>query len=235
MSDKPHKFNFDTNPPVQVSQYDNAIRRFVPGYDAIFEMALAYLRVSLAEQSRLLIVGAGSGKELVTFGSAMPGWSLTGVDPSADMLATAREKVNALGISNQITLHQGFVVDLAISAKFAATCCILVMHFLPDNGAKLDLLTSIAERLETGAPLLLVDVYGGPDFVKEWGSTWILHGQQMGLPLEQLQQLEKAQLNFHSITEARTLELLAEAGFGQARRFYTALNYGGWIAIRESN
>jgi tRNA (cmo5U34)-methyltransferase len=233
MNDKPTGVNFDATPPLQVVEYDNMVSKFVPGYEAIFQISLAYLRTVLDPKAQLLIVGAGSGKELVTFGQALPGWSLTGVDPSAHMLAIARQKINQYNLSEQVTLHQGVVESLPVSGRFDAATCILVMHFLADDGAKLALLSSIASRLKPGSPLILVDIYGGPDFVKEFGPTWIWHAHQMGLPLEVMQKLEKAHADFHPISESRTLELFEQAGFENIRRFYSALVYSGWIVTAK--
>lgn len=235
MSDKPEGINFDTTPPLQVVQYDNLVSKFVPGYEAIFQMALAHLRSTIPAKAQVLVVGAGSGKELVTFGQAVPGWSLTGVDPSAHMLTIARQKIAELNLTEQVNLRQGLVEDLPASREFDAATCILVMHFLPDNGAKLALLSNIAARLKPGAPLLLVDIYGGPDFVKEFGPSWIRHGQQMGIPLEQIQNLEKSHADFHPISETRTVELLEQAGFERVKRFYTALVYSGWIGLTKAS
>ncbi len=232
MSEKPETVNFDTAPPLQVVQYDNLISKFVPGYSAIFQIALAHLQTVLPDEAHILVVGAGSGKELLTFAEAMPNWSLTGVDPSAHMLALARQKIADSNLAQQIRLHQGFVTDLDETNLFDAATSILVMHFLPDDGTKLNFLSSIAARIKPGAPLILLDIYGGPEFVKDFGPTWIQHGHLMGLPLEMLQKLEQGHANFHPITETRTLELLEQTGFGNVRRFYVALVYGGWIATK---
>jgi len=233
MSENPKLINFDTAPPIQVVQYDDMIRKFVPGYDAIFQLALAHFQVVLASTpASLLIVGAGSGKELITFGQADPTWTLTGVDPSAHMLSIARQKIAQYNLAERVTLHQGFVEELLATTEFDAATCILVMHFLPDNGAKLALLSNIAARLKVGAPLVLVDIFGGRSFVKELEPTWIRHGEQMGLAVEAMQKLGRAQDEFYPIQEERTLELFKQAGFANPTRFYTALFYGGWIVTK---
>lgn len=234
MSNKPEAINFDTAPPLQVAQYDDIISKFVPGYGSIFQLALAYFRAKLPPRASLLIVGAGTGKELVNFGQAVPGWSLTGVDPSAHMLELARLKVAQHNLAEQVTLHRGIVEELPTTRRFDAATCILVMHFLPDDGTKLAVLSSIASRLKPGAPLVLVDIYGGRTFVKQFGSTWIVHGEQMGIPKEAMEKMEKVHDEIYPISEARTLELFEQAGFMNAQRFYTALIYSGWIVIRES-
>lgn len=50
--------------------YEVAARSFVPGYESIFNMAVALLDASVSEQAHLLIVAAGGGMELITFGQA---------------------------------------------------------------------------------------------------------------------------------------------------------------------
>ena len=233
MSEKSELINFDTAPPLQVVQYDDMVSKFVPGYEAIFQLALAHLQVALASNpATLLIAGAGSGKELITFGQAVPDWMLTGVDPSAHMLALARQKIARYNLTERVTLHQGFIEELPATTQFDAATCILVMHFLPDDGAKLALLSNIAARLKVGAPFMLVDIFGGRSFVKELEPIWIRHGEQMGLTLEAMQKLGKAQDEFYPILEERTLELFKQVGFENPRRFYTALFYGGWIVTK---
>lgn len=236
MSDKPDKakIDFDAAPPMQVTQYDNMIGRFVPGYEVIFQLALAHFRTKLASNARLLVVGAGSGKELVTFGQAEPGWTLTGVDPSAHMLAIAREKLDRYDLAGRVTLQPGLVEHLPATAQFEAATCILVMHFLPDDGAKLALLTSIATRLKGGASFILVDGVGTPEQIKASNAVWVQHAAQMGLSSAAMQNLVKVQDELHTVTESRSQQLLAQAGFENISRFYSALFYSGWWATRRA-
>ena len=232
MSDTPARVDFDVAPPMEVTRYDDTISRFVPGYDAIYQMALAYLRTTIAADARVLVVGAGSGKELVTFSTAMPGWLLTGVDPSAHMLAVARAKLAQSELAERVTLRQGVTDDLPHDALFDAATCILVMHFLPDDGAKLALLSSIAAHLKSGAPLLLVDGCDEADFSEGFDAAWVAHAAQMGLSGAPMERLEKTQATLHKISEARSRDLFVSAGFASAQRFYSAFFYNGWIATK---
>lgn len=73
--------DFDTNLPIPASEYDRMAQMSIPGYEAIHQMVLAFLRFKLPEIANLLIVGAGSGMELVTFGRGNSQWQLLGLDP----------------------------------------------------------------------------------------------------------------------------------------------------------
>ena len=73
------------------------------------------------------------------------------------MIAQARKKLQEY---KNVTLIEGLVSDLNQSQKFGAATLLLVLHFMEDDGTKLNLLKSIAERLENNAPLVLLDITG---------------------------------------------------------------------------
>ena len=145
--------DFDSNPPVATSEYDQLAQMALPGYDAMHTMALSFLRSHLPEKADLLIVGAGSGMELVKFGKGNPQWQMLGVDPSSNMLAIAQQKIAQHGLSERVKLFQGYTHSLHATPVYDAATCILVMHFVPDDGSKLALLQSIAQRLKSSALL----------------------------------------------------------------------------------
>ncbi len=228
--------DFDTNPPVATSEYDNMARMSIPGYDDLHTMVLSFLRSQLSEKANLLIVGAGSGMELVTFSKANSEWQLLGVDPSVNMLALAQQKIEQQGLSERVELFQGYTHDLPATFLHDAATCILVMHFIPDDGSKLALLQSISQRLKSSATFILVDMFGekGTENYEQLACVWKLYGQEMGMSSEMIEKREKArQEGIYPIPEPRVLELLQQAGFGNIMRFYTGLCFGGWIATKN--
>ncbi len=75
--------------------YEDLAHRVIPGYRTLFSMVAALADPVLPRGGRLLVVGAGTGIELATFRRARPDLHLTGVDPSAQMLALARQRLAA--------------------------------------------------------------------------------------------------------------------------------------------
>ncbi|HNW91649.1 MAG TPA: class I SAM-dependent methyltransferase [bacterium] len=224
--------DFDQQPPVQVTRYDTSIRDFCGAYEALFALAHCCLRAGLPDRARILIVGAGTGMELLTFAPANPGWSFCGVDPSADMLALARTKLAAAQLTNAIDLQQCRVADLAPATLFDAATCILVMHFLPDDGAKLGLLTDIRRRLQPDAPLILIDGVGEPGsaefaaLLAAWQHYPQLHGVPVATVATAFTEVILNMVRF--VPESRIRELLHAAGFDRISRFATSFLYGGW-------
>ena len=229
MADK--NFNFDD---IEYGKrYETVARQAIFGYEQLFPMIMGYLAAGVGDKANVLVVGAGTGMELVTFGTHQPAWSMTGVDPSEQMIGIARHNVQNHGLAERVTLVQGYVDALPLDAPFDAATLILVMQFLPDDGSKLALLQSIAKRLKQGAKLELVDTHGDPSSI-EFAQTlaaWKPYLKVMGMAPEVIPALlENGLKSLFPITEARTQALLQEAGFTKITHFYSAHLYGGWIA-----
>ena len=226
-------FDFDANPNLPITDYDIAVRQSIPGYDALLSMVTALCQLELTDTAHILVVGAGGGNEIGALGQAHPTWQFTGVDPSEKMLAVAQSKVESLNLGERVTLHNGFVQELPLH-QFSAATSLLVMHFLPDDGSKLDYLQAIASRLQSGSPFLLVDFQGDrqSELFKRLVNGWQQRARTAGMEPQRLTELVNNMLpHLHCIPEERTLELLAQAKFKNVTRFYTAFIFTGWLAF----
>jgi tRNA (cmo5U34)-methyltransferase len=224
------------NSALLAAEYEVAVRRFVPGYEAIFSMAQAFFELSLPERAEVLIVGAGGGMELVAFGQSPPHWRFVGVDPSEKMVEAAQAKMGRHGLTERVELIQGYVQDLPETKMFDGATCILVMHFLPDDGAKRDLLKNIAARLKPQARFILVDGCEDVDSdrFKLFFRAFLRRAERMGATAEQIEHASQNTSEFlHLISEERVLELLQEASFGDVYKFYTGLWFRGWLMTRQ--
>ncbi len=218
------------------ANYEKVVRLFIPGYEATFDMARVFLELSLPEQAEVLVVGARGGKELITFGAARTGWRFVGVDPSAQMIEAAGEKVKQHGLSERVELVQGLAHELRADKLFVAATCILVMHFVPDDGAKLDLLKQIPRRLKPHAKLVLVDGCEdvGLEQFKLFFEAYRQHAELAGATAEYLE-LAVKNINeyLHVVPQERLRAFLREAGFSGVFKFYTALWFRGWFISKD--
>lgn len=229
--------HFDSNPPVATNEYDTMIQMALPGYEVMHNMALSVLRANIPEKANLLIVGAGSGMELVKFSQGNSQWQMLGVDPSSNMLSIAQNKIDEHGLSERIKLFAGYTHDLNTTSLYDAATCILVMHFLPDDGSKLALLKNISQHLKSSATFILVDIFGEKetDEFEKMISIIKVYWEQMGMnPEKRMEGLETIKKGVVPISEMRVVELLQQAGFGNILRFYTGLWVGGWVATKNS-
>ncbi len=237
MNKKLRNGNFDESPPVDVEEYDKAIRAFCGAYEEIFKLSYCCLKASLPRRAKILVVGAGTGMEITEFGPLNPGWSFHGVDPSTNMLSLAEKKISERNVGNKVRLVRGYVDDLEDREAFDGATCILVMHFLKDENAKLGLLKSISRRLKPGAPLVLVDGCGKPGSPAFKGnlSAWKQYPIAKGLQAEYVEKsFRKTILKMVKfVPESRILALLKKAGFRNVFKFYTGFLYSGWTAYKR--
>ncbi|MGE5545458.1 MAG: class I SAM-dependent methyltransferase [Solirubrobacterales bacterium] len=218
--------------------YDNRMRAAIPGYEALHQLACGMVAEETGGQGRVLVVGAGTGAECVALAEACPGVSVVGADPAEDMLEMARHKIEAHGLAARIHLHPTYVADLPRMAPFDAATLLLVMHFLPDDGAKQALLSDIAARLNPGAPLILADLFG-PAWEDPWQAElrafWGHLQRAAGIPAEDVAKgFTRVDKSIHPVTEARLAELCAAAGFEAPKPFFRALCFGGWLLRRRA-
>lgn len=204
--------------------YNQFVETWIPNYGYFLDRLPKLL--SETNQKDLLVVGCGTGNEIERFIQAPENWKITGVDPSPEMISQATEKLQN---SENITLIEGVVTDLGIEQKFGAATLLLVLHFLDDNGNKLNILKEIAKRLVPGAPLVMLDITGDENQIKQ-----NLKVLKLLLPdsLDEKEignRLQRIENELHHISEERLAELCAEAGFEPPLRFFQSSIYMGWL------
>ncbi len=216
-------------------EYDEISKKIIPAYDTIYELTQHLLREKLGDSAKLLVAGAGTGKELIDYSLTNTNWFITGFDPSEKMLSIAKSKIIAACLQNRISFVPGFIDDVA-EKYFDAATSILVMHFLRDDGSKLRFLKCIATRLKQGAPFVLVDIEGEPGsneyetLNNAWKNQQLFVRDDKEKVLEEFKTREK---EVHCIPQARIESLLKEAGFVNINKFFKAYLFGGYIATKN--
>ncbi|MEB3201110.1 MAG: class I SAM-dependent methyltransferase [Synechococcaceae cyanobacterium] len=215
--------------------YDTLIPRLIPGYASLARLAVALLAASpLASTpgSAVLVAGCGTGAELLEARRQRPDWLLTGLDPSAAMLAIARQR---LGEDGSIRWQGCRVEQLAGEAQFDGALAVLVLHSLPDDGSKLGFLSALARQLRPGAQLLLVDLMQ-PErspLQEQVARAWAGFQQASGLSPGSVEALQALGRETHPIGTARLTALLDAAGFGDPALIFQALDFAGHLVQRR--
>jgi tRNA (cmo5U34)-methyltransferase len=236
VSDASQFRDFDRNPPAPVAEYEQTVKRVNVGYQLVMTLTHCVLRALRQPELHVLVVGAGGGAEIEWLLPANPGWRITGVDPSREMLASAQAKAERLGLGDRVTLIRGTVEDLPAEPSYDAATCLYVLHFLPD-AAKLSLLRGVAERRRNGAPLVLA-TGARPQFEEalreDFIGGWQQYGEFAGMPADRMANIIQDLLRQHSsaTSAAEYVQLLHAAGFGHVGSLMHVLGGGlaSWIA-----
>ena len=217
------------------SVYDEKIRKVIPGYQVIHELVRYLLEDNLPSTAKVLIAGTGTGQEILAYSKNNPEWLLVGFDPTESMLSVAKQKVQNGSLEKRVKLIQGFIHDVDESGFDAATT-ILVMQFLPDNGAKQQYLNEISSRLKSSAKLILVDLEGDKESVeyKLFISAWKAHQLSTREDEQQvIEDFEHIDRDVQFVPQHRIETLLDKAEFSNIQKFYKAYLFGGYIATKK--
>jgi len=227
--------------------YDRIVPCLIPGYTSLARLGVALLaaspQASVAEAA-VLVAGCGSGAELLEARAQRPDWRLTGLDPSAAMLALARQR---LGEAAGVDWHCGTVESLGDQARFDGALAVLVLQALPDDGSKLAFLTALARSLRPGAQLVLVDLMQAErsplqeqlrqarlGFQRASGLKLPAGGVSVAAPTVTAQTVTALTSGLHPIGLSRLTSLVAAAGFGDPAPVFQALDVEGFLLQRRA-
>lgn len=227
-------FDFDAE---YGDRYDLFIRQIIPGYEAYFSLCVALLSESVGENGSVLVVGSGTGAEMGVFSALRPGWDLTGVDKSPQMIRLADQRLGAATglVRPNLRLVLGDVTEVSLDRKFHAVTSNLVMHFIPTKTKKLDYLRALRERLLPGGSLILMDACweGGSSFQKMMRSWWAFARDQ-GLKQDRWREFRREfESGLFPLGKDEELRLVREAGFGTCSPFWTSLHHQAIWAIKD--
>ncbi|MBW0433447.1 class I SAM-dependent methyltransferase [Leptospira yasudae] len=208
----------------RAAQYENRIGTMIPFYSGISELVATSILNSVPAGEKILAAGCGTGADFRALLKIAPDrYSITGVDPSPEMISIARKNFpNAELISSPVSA-------LDPNRKFSAATLLFVLHFLPDDGAKLSLLRDISSRLEPGGMFLLFDLYDSQARME-------IVFNELGLYLKTFQGWEEEALKTYiqrvkdlkRIPSARYEDLFRKAGFQNFKQIFQAYHVGGW-------
>jgi tRNA (cmo5U34)-methyltransferase len=212
----------------RASGYNQFVATWIPNYNYFLDCLPKLLNE--IPQKDLLVVGCGTGNEIERFVKTPEHWKITGIDPSPEMIKQANDKLQNC---NNVTLIQGLVSDLETNKKYSVATLLLVLHFLDDNGNKLNLLKDIADRLVSGAPFVMLDITGDKNQIKQ-NLKVLRHLLPDGIDEEQINdRLSRIENELFAVSEDRISELLQEAGFEAPLRFFQSSIYMGWLTKKK--
>lgn len=165
--------------PAIVAGYEDNVRRFLPGLDALHRMTGLLVAETAPPDANILVVGAGGGMELRAMAESFPDWHFVGVDPSREMLRLAKRTL--AGVARRVDLIEG-TVDDAPPGPFDGATCLLTLHFL-DPVEREATVRSIHRRLKPGASLVAAHgsfPQAGPDERMAWLSRYAAYAIASG-------------------------------------------------------
>ncbi|MDR7114359.1 class I SAM-dependent methyltransferase [Caulobacter sp. BE254] len=212
--------------------YDRRNSALAPISDGLHFM-LRLVLADLPADARVLCVGVGTGAEILSLARIYPGWSFVGVDPSEEMLAVGRHRLEQAGLLDRCQLLQGYAQD-APHGGFDAAVSLLVAHFIKREDRHA-FYSAIHHRLKPGGRFASAEISGDldapefPEMLEDWKRIQVL----MGATPESLTKLGGMMRDMLGVLPpAETEALWKAAGFSKPIPFYQAFMIRGWHAVK---
>jgi tRNA (cmo5U34)-methyltransferase len=214
-------------------EYDQQSRIALAGYEACHELTACVLAAEINRRHDVTILAAGSGtaQEILCIGTLEPEWRYVAVDPSPTMNELAATRLKSAKLDGQTEIFNGYVQDLPADRLFDGATLIGVLHHLPSDAAKREVLGAIAARLEPKAPFVLACnrfAYASkPRFVNAWRQRWRMYGASEAEIEEKLGKILHGAQPPES--EQAVIDYLQGAAFEGAELFFSSLFWSAWI------
>ncbi|MCS3649739.1 class I SAM-dependent methyltransferase [Salinibacter ruber] len=216
----------------RAAAYDDRIRRLAPGYDLLQSTVASVLAARLPDDAHLLVVGAGTGAEIVTMGRNVSRWQFTAVDPSPDMLDRCRSRVAEAGLAPRVEYVCDRIEDASFPRRFDAATSLLVAHFIDGDAAKQRYFHALAEWLRPDAPLVWADLYR-PTSDEAYRALWAAWREQTGARMEAdaaARAFERIDEGISFVRPATLHQIVADAGLTPPVPLYQHLLWGAWMS-----
>jgi tRNA (cmo5U34)-methyltransferase len=212
----------------RVSHYAEGPPRFTPGFFDVHRMVNVLLQERVGGSAKILVHGCGGGLELQSLAHENPGWQFLGVDPAGPMLDVVRERLGSM--MDRVELCHGYIDD-APAGPFDAATSLLTLHFL-DASERTDAVLGIAQRLKSGAPLVIVHS-SFPQTEPErsaWLSRYSAFAVASGADAETAEMARAAvAASPTNLEPGEDLQVLRDAGLVDITSFYHAFTWRGWV------
>ncbi len=164
----------------------------------------------------VLEIGCGTGRNLIRIARAYPGRACFGLDVSAEMLATARQSVGRVGMSDRIVLKQADATAFDPQALFgqAGFDRIVISYALSMIPPWRGVVEEALRRLAPGGELHIVDF-----------------GDQRELPAPFRAVLNRWLALFHVTPRRDLAAVLADIAYAAGASARTDALYGGYAAL----
>ena len=208
--------------------YDARIQKLIPGYSLLQQLTAAKLASLFQASANFLVVGAGTGSETIAFAKANPLWTFTALDISEDMLEIARRNFSNENLQHRINIYCGELSTFISETPFDAVICFFVMHFLPHNGIKQDVLLALNQQLKSSCFLFMADLMT-PLSNHERRAQAVM-SQNLGLTLAQSQQmLERLDSDFYPLSQSEFEHLANKASFAKPIQYFQAFGFHAYM------
>ncbi len=212
-------------------EYDDNIVRTMPFYDHFHDITISFLEIMQPRPSAWLDTGCGTGTLVIKAAGNFPGTRFTLADPSAAMLAIAKEKTATLSCEY---LEMG-TEELPCSERaFDVITAVLAHHYF-DAEARRRATANCYRMLKEGGVYISFETFlPATDYGKRAGLQWWRRAQ-LALGKDEVKvekYIKRFGVEFFPISLSAHLALLQASGFAKAEVLWVSGMQAGFYAVK---
>lgn len=227
---KPSDFKFSSK---VAGVFDDMVNRSVPYYEEIQRMIGELTIDHYQDKSYVYDLGCSTGTTMIYMNETLPqNVPFVGIDDSADMLKKCREKLDAAGISRDISLETADLnSNVHIHDASVVILCLTLQFIRPLNREKL--LKQIYDGTLPGGALIVIekilaeDSLFNRDFINYY-YNFKRRNEYSELEISQKREALENVLIPYKLSE--NITLLRNAGYNHCEVFFKWYNFAGFIA-----
>ena len=206
----------------------------IAGREGLYRLCAASF-ADLPEQARILVVGCGTGEELVTLAKALPMAAFVAIDPAEPMLDVCRKRIETEKLADRVTMHCSTLEDFHSTGLFDAATAILVSQHLHPDDKVAAFFQYLFNKLKPGGSLYGADM----SYAMGWNRNlvkqlWLNH--VIGACVEPDRasaMLDKIESEIRPREESVILQFIKQAGFKNVMSPFRSLFYAAWVATKK--
>lgn len=211
----------------RAADYDRTASKSLVGYEALYEIVINTLAGH--PKQRVLVLGAGTGKETILVKQTFPEVQVVAVDPSEPMLEVARAKLAQAGWEADVRC--GYFEDFDDLKDLDAVVMIGVLHHMSGPLEQESLLNRLASGLRPGG-LLIFGCHVGPLSQPLRAAAWEQQWRALGADDHEVAKRRTKLSELAALDPSDLSRWLEQAGFSHTERIFSTLFFEVWGCLR---
>lgn len=210
-------------------------RGSIPGMDGLHEMVLDFLSVLLPGEAHILVIGAGTGQDILRICSQNSLWRVAGFESSEQLREKCQENIAQAGLTNRVRIMSNQFGNPDLAEAFDCALSLLTPGMSEKPGDMAQYFRDILGMLRQGGTLLTADITKGDDYAANnlFDSAWRKHGELEGANMDEFDQdiFWRSRRTVH--LDPKDYEtMLTWTGFTQPQVFFRAFSLCGWLCCK---
>lgn len=207
----------------------------IAGREGLYRLCTAYFR-NLPNTADILVIGCGTGEELITLAKALPQASFVAIDPAEAMLTLCRKRLEKEDLSERIKLDNCTLDDFSSPQLFDAATAILVSQHLDPDAKAQEFFQQLAALLKPGGLLYSADIHIGngqdqESLMELWHNNLIMSGIEAEMADDMLSNIKT---KISPRREEVITGFIQNAGFDNILMPFRSVLYGAWAAKKSA-